>query len=193
MTRPIPPVPVPPDPTTPEPPGPAGQAGAAPGQADAVAGPGGAFAPGTPSGSPSGGTDIEATGTAGSPSWMPVLDTALRVAGGLIAAAGAVLSAALELIFSTARVGGQLIGVSVPLAVVANVSLAWFAHRTVGKGWAMAIPAVIWFGLMVVAAGGTAEGDILLAGNNWVGLAMIVAGSMAFAVMAFRLILNPRR
>lgn len=172
MTRPSPPVPVPPDPTTPEPPGTPG---------------------GVPGGVPDGGTDVEATGTAGPPSWMPVLDTALRVVGGLIALVGAVLSAVLELILSTARVGGQLIGVSVPLAVVANVGLAWFAHRAVGKAWAMAIPAVVWFGLMVVAAGGTAEGDILLAGNNWVGLAMIVAGSMAFAVMGFRLILDPRR
>lgn len=127
------------------------------------------------------------------PAWVPVLDTALRVVAGVIAAVAAVLTAALELLFATVRVGGYLIGVSALLAVVANVALSWFAHRAVGAGWAVAVPAVVWFAVMVVAAGGTAEGDILLAGNNWVGLALIVAGSMAFAVMGFRLILNPRR
>lgn len=127
------------------------------------------------------------------PAWVPALDLALRVLAGLIVTVAAVLSAALELILATVRVGGHLVGISVLLAVVANTALAWFAHRAVGTGWAVAIPAVIWFGLMVVAAGGTAEGDILLAGNNWVGLGMIVAGSMAFAVMGFRLILNPHR
>ncbi|WP_376771487.1 hypothetical protein [Micromonospora polyrhachis] len=123
----------------------------------------------------------------------PALDMALRVIGGALAVAGAILTAILELVFVTARVGGYLIGVSVVIAVVANVGLSWFAHRAVGSKAAVALPALTWFALMVVVAGGTSEGDILLAGNNWVGLAMIVAGAMAFAVMAFRLILAPRR
>jgi hypothetical protein len=122
-----------------------------------------------------------------------VLDVVLRVIGGLLAVAGAVVTATLELLFSTARVGGYLIGVSVLLAVLANVVLSWFAYQAVGRKSAVALPALTWFALMTVAAGGTAEGDILLAGNNWVGITMIIAGSMAFAVMGFRLILAPRR
>jgi hypothetical protein len=124
--------------------------------------------------------------------FVAALDVAFRVAGGLLAVAGAVLTATLELLFATVRVGGQLIGVSVVLAVLANVALSWFAYRTVGSKAAVALPALSWFALMVVAAGGTAEGDILLAGNNWVGLAMIFAGSVAFAVMGFRLIMSPQ-
>lgn len=121
-----------------------------------------------------------------------VVDRVLRIVGGVLSVIGATLTAVLELIFATLRVGGYLIGVSVLIAVVANVALSWFARRAVGGGWAIALPAVTWFALMVIVAGGTDEGDILLAGNNWVGLAMIVAGSMAFAVMAFRMILAPR-
>jgi hypothetical protein len=117
------------------------------------------------------------------------LDLALRVAGAVLAVAGAVLTAALELLLASLRVGGALVGVSALLAVVANVALSWFANDTVGRRWAVALPALTWFGLMIVAAGGTAEGDFLLAGDNWVGLVMIIAGSMAFAVMAFRAIL----
>jgi hypothetical protein len=122
---------------------------------------------------------------------VAALDVALRVLGGLIAVAGAVVTATLELLFSTVRVGGYLIGVSVVLAVLANLALGWFAYRAVGRKAAVALPAITWFGLLVVAAGGTAEGDILLAGNNWAGIAMIIAGSMAFAVVGFRLIVAP--
>ncbi|MDG4833232.1 hypothetical protein O7627_28580 [Solwaraspora sp. WMMD1047] len=132
---------------------------------------------------------------ADSPGWRRLagpVDLALRITGGVLAVLAAALTAVLELLLATLRVGGHLIGVSALLAVVANVALSWFARRAVGRGWAVALPAVTWFAFMVVAAGGTTEGDILLAGNNWVGLAMIVAGSMAFAVMAFRIIVAPR-
>ncbi|MFF4877947.1 hypothetical protein [Micromonospora sp. NPDC000668] len=120
-----------------------------------------------------------------------LLDLGLRLAGGLVVVVAGVLTGVLELLFATVRVGGQLVGVSVLLAVGANIALAWFAHEVVGRRWAVALPAVPWFALMAVAAVRTTEGDLLLAGDNWVGLAMIVAGAMTFAVMGFRQILAP--
>ncbi|MFG3418411.1 hypothetical protein ACIBTZ_07935 [Micromonospora sp. NPDC049460] len=120
-----------------------------------------------------------------------LLDLALRVAGGLVAVLGGVLTGVLELLLATLRVGGQLIGLSVVLAVAANIALSWFAHEAVGRRWAVALPALPWFVLMAVAAVRTTEGDLLVAGDNWVGLAMIVAGAMTFAVMGFRQVLAP--
>lgn len=120
-----------------------------------------------------------------------LLDLALRVVGGAVAVAGGVLTAVLELILAGVRVAGQLVGVSVLVAIVANVALSWFAHQAVGRRWAVVLPALPWFAMMVLAAGRTDEGDLLLAGDNWVGLAMIVAGAMTFAVMGFRLMLAP--
>ncbi|MGC4787473.1 hypothetical protein ACLQ22_06465 [Micromonospora sp. DT178] len=120
-----------------------------------------------------------------------LLDLALRVAGGLVAVLGGILTAVLELLLATLRVGGQLIGVSVLVAIGANIALSWFAHEAVGRRWAVALPAAPWFVLMAVAAVRTAEGDLLVTGDNWVGLAMIVAGAMTFAVMGFRQILAP--
>ncbi|WP_434741630.1 hypothetical protein [Micromonospora sp. SH-82] len=117
-------------------------------------------------------------------------DHALRVVGGVVAVIGGVMSAVLELLLSTVRVGGHLIGVSVLVAVGANIALSWFAHEAVGSRWAVALPAVPWFVLMTAASIRTDEGDLLLAGG-WVGLAMIVAGAMTFTVMAFRQILAP--
>ncbi|TNH30147.1 hypothetical protein FHG89_09140 [Micromonospora orduensis] len=126
---------------------------------------------------------------AGPPSRL--LDLGLRVAGAVVVVVAGVLTGVLELLLATVRVGGQLIGVSVLLAVGANIVLSWFAHEAVGRRWAVALPAVPWFALMAVAAIRTSEGDLLLAGDNWVGLAMIVAGAMTFAVMGFRQILTP--
>ncbi|HEX2771034.1 MAG TPA: hypothetical protein VHN18_01230 [Micromonosporaceae bacterium] len=118
----------------------------------------------------------------------PLVDLALRVAGGVIAVVAAVVTAAAELILSTLRVGGTLIGLAALIAVVANVLLSRFAYVTVGRKWAVALPAVAWFVVIFIAATGTAEGDIGLAANNWVGLAIVTLGSLTFGVMAFRLI-----
>ncbi|WP_091090255.1 hypothetical protein [Micromonospora nigra] len=118
------------------------------------------------------------------------VDLVLRVTGGIVAVVAGALSAVLELLLAPARVGGQLIGAAVLVAIGVNVALSWFAHEAVGRRWAVALPALPWFVIMITAADRTAEGDILLAGN-WVGLAVVVAGATTFAVMAFRLILAP--
>ncbi|MFC4146030.1 hypothetical protein ACFO0M_07165 [Micromonospora mangrovi] len=119
------------------------------------------------------------------------LDLVLRLVGGVIAVVAGLLSAVLELLLATVRVGGQLIGVSVLVAVGAGIALSWFAHEVVGRRWSVVLPALPWFVLMAVASVRTTEGDLLLSGDNWVGLAMIVAGAMTFAVMGFRQMLAP--
>ncbi|RKR88482.1 hypothetical protein BDK92_2810 [Micromonospora pisi] len=127
------------------------------------------------------------------PRWaglVRLLDLLLRIAGGVLAVIAALVTGTLELLLATLRVGGQLIGVSVLVAIAANLVLGWFAYRTVGRRWAVALPAVPWFALMAVAAIKTSEGDVLLAGDNWVGVVMIFAGSMAFAALAFKLIVS---
>ncbi|MFE9189551.1 hypothetical protein ACFYL6_08085 [Micromonospora sp. NPDC007208] len=134
--------------------------------------------------------DQEAPPPAGPPPRL--LDLGVRLAGAIVVVLAGVLTGVLELLLATVRVGGQLIGVSVLLAIGANIVLSWFAYEAVGRRWAVALPAVPWFALMAVAAIRTNEGDLLLAGDNWVGLAMIVAGAMTFAVMGFRQILAPQ-
>ncbi|WP_018216905.1 hypothetical protein [Salinispora vitiensis] len=115
-------------------------------------------------------------------------DRALRFAGGVLAVAGGALSAVLELLLAPLRVGNQLIGVTVLVAVGLNVALSWFALATVGRRWAVALPAVPWFFLVAVAGIRTSEGDVLLAGT-WVDLLLVVAGAMTFAVLGFRQIM----
>jgi len=124
--------------------------------------------------------------------------TGLRVAGGVIAVVAALVTALAELVIAPLRIGGHLIGVAVIATVVANLVLGWFAYTTVGRKWAVALPAAAWLVLMVTASGRTTEGDLLLVGpqggavvdgNSWVGVVMILAGSVAYAVVGFRLML----
>lgn len=124
--------------------------------------------------------------------------TGLRVAGGVIAVVAALVTAIAELMIAPLRVGGHLIGVAVVATVLANVALGWFAYTTVGRKWAVALPAAAWLVLMVTASGRTTEGDLLLVGpkggalvdgDSWVGVVMILAGSVAYAAVGFRLIL----
>ncbi|WP_204001428.1 hypothetical protein [Micromonospora lutea] len=122
--------------------------------------------------------------------WRRPLDVGLRLAGGVLSVLAATLTAVLELLLAPLRVGGYLIGVAVLVAVVANIALSWFAVEAVGRRWAVALPALPWVAIMVVAADRTSEGDVLLVGN-WVGLTLVVGGAMTFAVMAFRSVLAP--
>jgi hypothetical protein len=134
------------------------------------------------------------------------VDLALRIAGGVVAVWAGVLAALLELIFATGawelvrdRSGGAskaLVGSAAAIGGVAGVValtvlLGWFAHAAVGTRWAGALAGLPWF--VVIVAGGfrTAEGDLALTGDNLLGLALIVTGSITFAVLGFRRLVVP--
>ena len=133
-------------------------------------------------------------------------DQVIRVAGVVIAVVAAFLSGVFEVLLSTLRAGdlvtvwrgdpigsgsGPLLGVSVLLAVAGNLGIAWFAVGTTGRRWALGPPWALWTLLMLFAAGvRTHEGDYLLSGDNWVALVMILVGSLAFAIYAYRMILR---
>ncbi len=138
----------------------------------------------------------------------PGWETVLRVAGVLVSVVATVVVTVIELELSVLRVGGvtglfhgdfaiwegtgALIGLAVPLTIAANLALAWFATTTIARGWAIGVPWALWT-LMVLGAAGTktTEGDYLLGGDNWVALVMILVGSLAFAVYAYRMIMKP--
>jgi hypothetical protein len=128
-------------------------------------------------------------------------------AGGIVVAiVAALVTGVLELLLTTLRWGdlttvwrgepigsgsGPLLGVAILLAVVANWAIAWFAVSTTGHRWAIGPPWALWTLMMLFAAGvRTHEGDYLLGGEDWVALVMILAGSLTFAVYAYRQILK---
>jgi hypothetical protein len=115
----------------------------------------------------------------------------LTTAGVLLAVLMAALSALLELLLISVRVGGQLIGLSAVLALVANLFIGWFAHRATRRRWPVLPAAVVWLAITLLAAGRTTEGDYLIASNNWVGWAMIGLGSLGWTVVGIRLVSSP--
>jgi hypothetical protein len=134
--------------------------------------------------------------------WEPIV----RAGGVVVSIVFAFVSAVLELLFSTLRAGdfvsiwrgdpigsghGPLIPLAVVLAVVGNIGIAWFAVGTTGRRWALGPPWALWTIVMLIAAGvRTHEGDYLLSGTNYVALAMILIGSLTFAIYAYRMILK---
>jgi hypothetical protein len=116
---------------------------------------------------------------------------ALRIAGGVVAVGLAALTGLIEIFYSPLRIGGVLIGASVVLAVVVNYWLPRYTVAVTASGWAALLPPLVWFGLMLVAADRTTEGDLLITGEGWAGLATMFAGSVAFAFGGYRLILPP--
>lgn len=130
----------------------------------------------------------------------------MRAGGVVVAIAFAFVSAVVELLLSTLRAGdfvsiwrgdpigsggGPLIPLAVALAVAGNLGIAWFAVGTTGRRWALGPPWALWTIVMLVAAGvRTHEGDYLLSGTNYVALAMILIGSLTFAIYTYRMILR---
>lgn len=121
----------------------------------------------------------------------PALDRTVRVAGLVVALFATVVTAVAELYLSPMRFAGVPIGVAVPFAAAANWAIAAFAVHTTGRRWAFGVPWALWTVLMMAAAGmRRTEGDYLIGGTDWIALAMILVGSLTFAVYAYRMILH---
>jgi hypothetical protein len=124
------------------------------------------------------------------PSW---LGTAGRVLGFVIALLLAALSAAFEAFLAPLYWGSTRLPVSLVAAVVGNIALVYFAYVVTGRRLAAVGPALVWVVVMVAAASRTSEGDLVLTDNNWVGIGTMLAGSVAFALAGYRLVLTAMR
>ena len=121
----------------------------------------------------------------------PALELVLRIAGVVISVVAAFCSGVLEVFGTPLRAGGIPLGVSILAAVIVNPAIAWFAYTAVGRRWAVAPPWLVWTAFMLFATGyRTSEGDYLVAGDDWIALATVLLGSLAFAGYAYRMILN---
>jgi hypothetical protein len=119
------------------------------------------------------------------------LELTIKISGSVVAVLAALFSGLLEIFWTTLRVDGYLICVSIVAAVVGNYAIAWFTVSTVGRVRAIALPGVFWVAMMLFAAGyRTHEGDYLIAGDNYVALGMIFCGSVTWAIFAYRTVLK---
>jgi hypothetical protein len=160
---------------------------------------------GEPAASGGGVDDVDGHESLPKPSWGG-WERLIRVFGVAVSVIAAFVTGVFELLLTTMRAGdllsvwrgdsigsggGPLIGLSVLLAIAGNLGIAWFAVTTTGRRWAVGPPWALWTLLMLFAAGvRTSEGDYLVSGTNWVAVAMILIGSLAFAIYTYRLILK---
>jgi hypothetical protein len=114
----------------------------------------------------------------------------LKVLGGLVAVAGAVVTALLEAFLTPLRWDTVRLPVSMVLAVLTNLLLLWFTYRVTSHRLVALLPGLIWMALMIIASGRTPEGDVVLAANNWVVYTTILAGVLAYVVGAYQLMIQ---
>jgi hypothetical protein len=121
------------------------------------------------------------------PAW---LDPAARILGFVIALLLAAVSAAYEAFLTPLYWGSTRLPVSLVAAVVGNLALVYFTYVVTGRRLAAVGPALVWVAVMVTAASRSSEGDLVLTDNNWVGIGTMMAGSVAFAVAGYRLVIT---
>jgi hypothetical protein len=110
------------------------------------------------------------------------------VFGAVVGVAGAVVAAVVEAFLTPLRWDTIRLPVSVLLAVLTNLLLLWFTYRATGHKLVALLPGLVWMVLMVLVSDRTAEGDIVLAANNWVVYTTILAGVTAYVIGAYRLL-----
>ena len=115
------------------------------------------------------------------------------MAGAVVGVLLGFVSALVEVFWAAAYVGPVRFPVSAVLAVVGNVALVRFTWWVTGSRGLALLPGLAWMVPVVIASGGTSEGDQLLRADNWVALATLFGGAVAWTVAAFRLITGPQR
>jgi len=146
---------------------------------------------------------VEATTPAAAPAKPPPEPPPAWLAwvGALLAVALSVVSAVWEAFLTPLSYqwsgGGHLHSVRLPaavvLAVIGNAALVWFTRKVTGRTIVVLAPFLAWIVPMLFASGRTREGDLVVTGNNWVGLVTIFAGATTFAVAAYWLSIRSLR
>jgi hypothetical protein len=114
-------------------------------------------------------------------------DRLLRVAGGVVSVGLAAAFAVYGAFLSPLYFPGTDIRMPVALlfALLGNPLLTWYAYEATGHRLAVLAPAGAWCGVWLAASGRTTEGDLLVTGDNWVGLVTLFVGPLAFAAGAY--------
>jgi hypothetical protein len=126
-----------------------------------------------------------------------VNDVLLRVAGGVVALAGGLVTAVLLLIMVPLRLDAGFwvirVPVAISLAIGGNVLLLWFAREVTGSRWGVLAPAVGWFAVMLPALGPTTNGARLLMPNDWVATLSLFAGTIVLTIGTVLVLAAPGR
>jgi hypothetical protein len=113
-----------------------------------------------------------------------VLEFLIRGGGAVVVTAAAVLLAVVESFLVPIRLAQSYLPAAALLAVAGNVALPLaMLYLTRNRGLSL-LPALAWFGVVLVASSATGEGDLIIPAL-WPGVAMLVAGAGTIAVMGY--------
>lgn len=113
------------------------------------------------------------------PAWPTAVE---RLGGGLLVAAASLLVTLVEGFLVALRVGTVRMPVSVAVALVCHPLLTVLMRAATRSKVAMIVPALIWAAVIWPLGVRRAEGDLVITGNNWVSIALLLVGATAFAM-----------
>lgn len=113
------------------------------------------------------------------------LETAVRVAGALVATAAALLAALIESFLVPTYWGGVAVPLAGALAFAGNWVLAALAVWWTGSRWGSLLTAVAWFGVVLAASMPTSAGSLVIT-SGFNGYALLLAGTAGIAVALWR-------
>jgi len=126
----------------------------------------------------------------------PWVEWTMRIGGTVVGLALGFVTAIYEVYLIPLRLssaGHARVPLAVLVAIVANAGLVWFTRVVTGRVGPALLPGIPWLLVMLVAGNETADGDLLITGNNWVGIATILCGAVAWAVAGYMMILRAKR
>lgn len=117
------------------------------------------------------------------------------VGWGVLAVAVSAWLALVEVFWLPLRIGGWLVPLSIPMAVLGNLLLVGAAHRLSGSRLVAALPAFTWLAVAIGAMVRRAEGDLVLVGGGTLGtltLVFLLCGVLAAAFAVGQVMAAPR-
>jgi hypothetical protein len=117
----------------------------------------------------------------------------LRLAGLAVACVAALLLALLGAFLTPLRFGTVLVPLSLLLVVGGLVGILWFAKIATDHVGLSLVPGIVWLLISLILSSRTTEGDLVLTQQNWVGSVYLLLGSVTIGVVAYRMIVPPRR
>jgi hypothetical protein len=137
---------------------------------------------------PVGATGATATRTPATPEPRPshAADLTYKIAGTIVGTGLAAVTgfwAALLTPLHVTIAGSVLrLPIAPVVALVCNLGIFWMTRIVTGRTGLGVLPAVGWFLVIFAAGRTTSEGDLLITGNNWVGVVTILVGALAWAI-----------
>ena len=111
-------------------------------------------------------------------------DNLIRLCGGVVVCAAALVVSVLEVFLVPLRLWYSYVPVAAMLAVAGNIVFP-IAMRYATRGrLVVMLPGLIWFVIAIIGTSPTMEGDLLIPAI-WPGIAMLLAGAVTVTVVGY--------